>query len=1468
MLSQTIEGFRLSPQQKQLWFLQHSDGIYCAQCVLRIEGKLRVKVLKAALQKVVDRHEILHTNFHRQPGIKTPIQVISDNHTFSWRELGQSDWEHKLLGELCQEERRFGFNFEQASLLRASLLEESCNQWWLLVTLPSLCADSWSLRNLAEEISSIYGLYSRGKELEDEPVQYVQFSEWQNELLEDEDAESGKAYWQRQEGSSTLSPSIPFESRLSRKQKFETEIFSLELGSNLAAKLDTVSALYKTTAAEFLFACWQTLIWRVTGQSEITINTLFPGRKYEELQKTIGLLAKWLPVRCSFQEDLRFTEILASITDILSSHEKWQEYFLWEDYESASGAPLDLPISFEFSKWFDEHDFDEVSFSLEKQYVCFERFKLKLSSMLQRESLTVEFHYDPKTLVPQSIHYLAEQFLTLLASALDHPEATVDELKILSDRQLQQLLMEFNQTSTHSLPEQCIHHRFEAQAKQTPSNLAVAFEDAQLTYAELNQRANRLAHYLQKLGVRPEVLVGIFIERSSSGEASLTLDIITAILAILKAGGAYLPLDTALPQENLAFRLQEAQTPILLTQQSLVEKLPQYSGQVICLDKNWEFIAQESSENSNYEVNCNNLAYVLFTSGSTGHPKGVAIEHRSLLNYVDGILARLDLPSGINFATFSTFAADLGNTAIFPALCTGGCLYVVSQERASDPDALAEYFHHHSIDCLKIVPSHLATLLAASGMQSILPRRQLILGGEAASWTLIAQIQQQANCQIINHYGPTETTVGVLTYPVNSQRVSSVSQTVPLGRPLANAQVYVLDQKLRPVPVGVPGELYISGVGLARGYLNQPELTAERFINNPFTNESSPKLYKTGDRARYLLDGNIEFLGRTDNQVKIRGFRIELGEIEAILNQHPGVQQAVVLASENESSYRRLIGYIVPTPQHTPNASELRSFSLSKLPEYMAPTAFILLKTLPLTPNGKIDRRALPAPDQVRPELKASYVAPSSPLETKLAEIWGQLLRLEKVGIHDNFFELGGHSLLITQLLVRVRDTFQVDISLRSLFDLPTISNIAEKIQKLQLAAPDANVSEVQASDLKAEAVLDPSIQPNGIAYNPSAPPIAIFLTGATGFLGAFLLYELLAQTQADIYCLVRSSSAESGKQKLQKRLQSCLLWDESFSTRIIPVIGDLSQPLLGLSEQQFQMFASQLDVIYHNGALVNFTYPYQSLKAPNVLGTQEILRLACQVKVKPVHFISTIGVIKPRNSDTKFIRENDSLDDSQISSSGYTQSKWVAEKLVMIARERGLPVCIYRPGRISGHSQTGVCNTGDHTYRMIKGCIQLGSVPNQDVKLNLSPCDYVSKAIIYLSRQTESLGKAFHLRNQRPLSLSEMIKYIRQLGYPVERIHYDEWRSKLVNHQEASENALYPLISIFSEEASRVNASDADPDTKITPTAALEYACKNTLAGLAGSSIICPPVDQQLFSVYFSYLIKIGFLHVPPTET
>ena len=1049
-----IEGFRLSPQQEQLWTVQKSGGVYYAQCVLRIEGKLQVEILKEALQKLVDRHEILRTSFHRQPGIKIPIQVISDSGIFSWRELNQIDSQCQQLEELCQEEIQFvsdfDFKSEQSLHLRSSLLVEASDRSLLLITLSSLCADSWSLRNLAKEISNIYGACLRSEELETEPVQYIQFSEWCNELLEDENVETGKAYWQQQGFSSIPSLIIPFESYSGRQKKFDPKVHTLRLESNLVAKLDAIATLHKITVAEFLLACWQILLWRVMGQSDIVVNTLYPGRKYEELYETLGLLAKYLPIRCSFQASFKFTEILSSIHDTLNSHAKWQEYFVWEDHKKITDSPLDLPISFEFEEWSRGYESGGVSFSLEKKYVCFEQFKLKLSCVLRQDSLMSEFHYNPELIAPESIQYLAEQFQTLVASALHNSEATVGELKILSDRQLEQLLVEFNQTEANHTQEQCIHQRFEAQVKQTPNSVAVIFESSQLTYAELNQRANRLAHYLQKQGVGPEVLVGIFIERDASGEALLTLDVITVMLGILKAGGAYLPIDTALPKESLAFRLQDAQVPILLTQQSLVEKLPEYSGQVIYLDRDAAVIGQENSENPTSGASSENLVYVLFTSGSTGQPKGVAIEHRSLLNYVDGILARLDLPPGSSYATFSTFAADLGYTAIFPALCTGGCLHVVSQEQLSNPEALVNYFQRHPIDCLKIVPSHLSALLAASGTQSILPRQRLILGGEAASWTLIEQIRQQApNCQIMNHYGPTETTVGVLTYPVRDQLSRHDSKTVPLGRPLANTQVYVLDKQLQPVPIGVPGELYIGGSGLARGYLNRPELTSERFITNRFTNESRARLYKTGDLIRYLPDGNLEFLGRTDNQVKIRGFRIELGEIEALLNQHPGVRQSVVSVWEEQEN-KRLVAYIVPNKQQRPSVSDLRNFLGEKRPEYMIPGAFVFLKALPLLSNGKVDRQSLPAPNQARPELAATFVAPRNEVEQTIANIWQEMLQVERVGVNDSFFELGGHSLLVVQVHSKLKSIFNQEISITDLFRYPTVSTFANYLSQGQ----------------------------------------------------------------------------------------------------------------------------------------------------------------------------------------------------------------------------------------------------------------------------------------------------------------------------------------------------------------------------------------------------------------------------------
>jgi amino acid adenylation domain-containing protein/thioester reductase-like protein len=1501
MQTQTLEGFRLSPQQKRLWLLQQDSLAYRAQGSIQIEGKLKAEILKEALEQVVNRHEILRTSFHRQPGIKVPIQVIADRGRISWNQVNLSGFNQKeqlaKIEQLFQEQGCLSFNFEQKFLLHLCLLALSDSQHILLVTLPALCADSWTLKNLAQEISQSYAICLKGEELPDEPVQYIQFSEWQNELLEDEDAENGKAYWHEQNFQSVT---LPFEAQYRRETRFDPDVYALKIHPDVVAKIEALAPQHNTGISEFLFACWQTLLWRLTEQSDIVVSTVGSGRKYEELYEVLGLLAKWLPVRCSFQKNLKFSEVLLQISDRLREIDQWQDYFVGEEHTDSANDSVNFPIGFEFEELSDNYCAGEVSFSIYKQYVCFDRFKVKLSCVRKEESIAAEFHYDTEVFDKKAIQCIAEQFQTLVESAANNPEAVVGELNMLSDRTRHHLLVELNNTQTNSPQTQCIHHLFEQQVEHTPDKIAVVFENQQLTYAELNKRANQLAHYLKRQGVGSEVLVGIYAERS--------LNSIIALLGILKAGGAYLPLDTALPQESLTFRLQDAKVPVLLTQQGLLKRENVQAQTVVYLDADWEIIAQESEANPTNELtpdnladtvrltspptpllvgegspvpsfpcregglgglgqpSIDNLAYVLYTSGSTGQPKGVAIEHRQILNYLHAILEKLELPTGANFATVSTFTADLGNTVIFPALYTGGCLHIVSQERTSDPEALAEYFQRHPIDCLKIVPSHLATLLASSASPSLLPRQCLVLGGEAASWDLIEKIQQYApSCRILNHYGPTETTVGVLTYPVKSKQASYNATTVPIGRAIANTQVYILDEQLQPLPIGVPGELYIGGAGLARGYLNRPELTAEKFIITDHLggqDAHSTRVYKTGDKARYLPDGNIEFLGRVDHQVKIRGFRIELGEIEAALSQHPGVRQAVVSLSEDESGNKRLVGYVVPNLKQTPSVSDLRHFLLNKFPEYMVPSAFVLLKSLPLTSNGKVDRRALPAPEQTRPELEAIYVAPRTPVEKQLAEIWAKLLGFEKVGIQDNFFDLGGHSLLITQLLAQVRDTFKVNLSLSSLFELPTVANIAEKIAITQQAKPGTKIDTEEAINLKTEAVLDPTIHPDGITYNPDVSPVAIFLTGATGFLGSFLLYELLQQTQADIYCLVRSETLESGKKKIQSSLESYLLWNESFSQRIIPVLGDLSQPLLGLSEERFQFMASKLDAIYHNGALVNFTYPYSVLKAPNVLGTQEVLRLACQVKVKPVHFISTISVAYPNNPDVQIVCEHNTLDDAKMPSDGYAQSKWVAEKLVTIGRERAIPICIYRPGRISGHSQTGVCNPGDHTYRMIKGCIQLGSISNQDIQLNLSPVDYVSKAIVYLSRQKQSLGKAFHIVNPQPLMLSEMVNYIRSLGYPIEQVPYEKWRSQLINTVDASENALYPLLSIFSEQVSA-----RDSNTKSKDSAVQQFDCQNTLTGLTETSIVCPQANAELFSTYFSYLIQTGFLNTPPRQ-
>ncbi len=1071
---QTINGFRLSPQQKYLWLLQQDSPAYRIQSAISIEGSLQSERLKKALEKVSDRHEIIRTSFQRKAGLKIPIQVISEHSSVSWNwvnlsEVNPQEQEAKLE-EIFQQEKSALFNFDRNPVWHLSLITLSSERHILLVSLPALCADSRTLKNLVQEISQCYAACLHGQEITDEVVQYIQFSEWQNELLEDEEAAEGKEYWTGH-NSALASLRLPFENRLiNALAQFTPQAFEVKLELALLVQVEAIARQYNTSLSTFLLACWKILLWRLIGQSDLTVGVAFDGRKYEELEPALGLFAKFLPLRGQLTENFSFAETWQQIQQEEREAYKYQEYFSHEYLGNSSG----FPFGFEFEEKLEKHSASGVFFSIYKQYACCDRFKVKLSCHRQNDSLAAEFHYDPIFLADNSIRCLAEQFYALVQSVASNPQTAIGKLEMLSDRARNQLLVEFNSTKADYQLDKCVHQLFEEQAERSPNRIAAVCENQQITYSELNARANKIAHYLQQLGIKPEVIVGLCVDRS--------LEAIAGILGILKAGGAYLPLDPAMPKERLALMLQNAQTPVLLTQQHLITNLPETKAYIVCLDKDIPSFSPTTFVSASGE----NLAYIIYTSGSTGTPKGVAIEHRQLLNYLHGIQEKLNLPSGANYATVSTFAADLGNTVIFPALCSGGCLHIISQERATDPQAIAAYFQQHSIDCLKIVPSHLKALLSASNAWQILPKKRLILGGEPLMWNLIETIHKyHPDCSIFNHYGPTETTVGVLTYQVKMQG-DRISQTVPLGRPLPNTQIYLLDSHLQPVPVGVAGELYIAGAGLARDYLNQPELTAEKLICKSLTQEPETRLYKTGDLARYLPDGNIEFIGRVDHQVKLRGFRIELGEIEAGLSHHPSVREAAVLLQENEPGNQRLVAYIVShsklSVQDSQLIESLRSFLKKKLPEYMIPSAFVVLKALPLTPNGKIDRQALPAPS-IAANFTDTFVGPRTPGEEILAGIWSQLLNLKKVGIHDNFLDLGRHSLLITQLLAKVRESFQVELPLRVLFEAPTVAGLAEKIEMQQ----GGNTAGDRPSnfDINAEAILDPAIRPETAIFEP-----------------------------------------------------------------------------------------------------------------------------------------------------------------------------------------------------------------------------------------------------------------------------------------------------------------------------------------------------------------------------------------------
>ncbi|EAZ91849.1 non-ribosomal peptide synthetase [Crocosphaera chwakensis] len=1060
--SQSIrQNLPLSFAQQRLWFLGELEGqnsTYNMPSVLNIEGNLNQEALEKSINQIIQRHESLRTRFETLNG--EPIQVIDIEGNLTVEIINLESLEpakkERRTKQLIEQEIQKPFNLSQDRLIRASLIKLGTKNHIFLITMHHIISDGWSMGVFVQELTTLYSGYVEGKKTQLSPlkIQYADFAVWQREWLSGENLQNKIDYWKTK--LSGLPPLLELPTDYARppKQTFQGSHYTFTVSHELTQKLKRLTQDSDVTLFMILLSGFSLLLSRYSRQEDIAIGTPIANRNRQEIEALIGFFLNTLIMRVNIEDNLTVKQLLQQVKKTCLGAYAHQE-IPFEKLVEELKPERNLSYSPLFQVMFilqntPNQKLTLPGLTLSPLDVNFNvaKFDLTLSMEENESGIQGNWEYNTGLFKRETIERMVNHFKILLKGMVSNPDEKVGKLPLIAEVERQQFLVEWNKTKADYPKHKCIHQLFEQQAEKRPNAIAIVYEEKQLTYKELNQKANQLAHYLIKLGIKPDNLVGICIERS--------LEMVIGLLGILKAGGAYVPIDPNYPTERINYVIKDSQMRGLLTQNQLIEELTPIEIPLINWQQEATTINTYPSNNVTTSVTSQNLAYVIYTSGSTGKPKGVQIEHQSVVNFLNSMSKQPGLSQDDNLVAVTTISFDIAALELYLPLIRGGTILLASQETASDGEKLAHLLQNSCTTIMQATPATWRMLIAANwtGKSNL----KILCGGEALPTSLAEQLHQSSR-ELWNVYGPTETTIWSSVYCVKSlSKTLDIAKTVQsIGHPIDNTQMYLLDSNLEPVPIGVAGELYIGGDGLARGYLNRPELTAEKFIPNPFDPTGKTRLYKTGDLCRYLPDGNIEYIGRIDHQVKIRGFRIELGEIESLLTSHPEVQESVVIAREDQPGNKRLVAYIVTQEVGEDSLNQtLRDYLKGQLPDYMIPSAFVFIEKLPLTPNGKIDRKALPAPD-FSAMAQADFVAPSTDREQILAQVWSEVLRIEKISINSNFFELGGDSILTIQIVARAKQA-GLRISPKQLFEHQTIAELATVAQQTEELAVEQGI--------------------------------------------------------------------------------------------------------------------------------------------------------------------------------------------------------------------------------------------------------------------------------------------------------------------------------------------------------------------------------------------------------------------------